>query len=107
MAHFAELDENNIVVRVIVVANAEAPDEETGIQFLDSIGLGKNWKQTSYNTIGGKHLLDGTPFRKNFAGIGWVYDEGRDAFRPQKPTEGEWEIDEATCYWVPIDINSQ
>lgn len=100
MAHFAEIDENNIVTRVLRV-----PDEEQhrGQEFLaDDLGLGGTWVQTSYNTRGGVHLLDGTPFRKNYAGIGYSFDAIRDAFIPEKP-EGNWTLDEATCLWVSND----
>jgi len=100
MAHFAEIDENNIVLRVLVTDNNE-PDE--GYQWLVD-NLGGTWVKTSYNTSGGKHLLGGTPFRKNFAGIGWVYDAERDAFRPLKPKEGEWVLNEDTCFWERIDV---
>ena len=56
------------------------------------------WVQTSYNTIGGVHSQGGTPLRKNFAGIGFTYDSGRDAFIPPKPY-ASWVLDEATCHW--------
>mgnify|MGYP003348311781 CR=1 FL=1 len=93
MAHFAELDENNIVLRVIVVHNNELIDENgveqeyIGIQFCQNL-LGGTWKQTSYN---GK-------IRKNYAGIGFIYDEQRDAFIPPKPFNS-WVLDEPTCNW--------
>ena len=69
MAHFAKLDENNIVQRVEVVHNNEAPTEEAGAAFLNKIHKTSDvWKQTSYNTRAGVHQLGGTPFRKNYAG---------------------------------------
>lgn len=70
MAHFAELDSDNRVVRVIVVSNEDAPDEETGKKFLNKLGLGKNWIQTSYNSN----------IRGKFAGIGDLYDSDLDTF---------------------------
>lgn len=94
MAHWAELDENNIVVRVTVGDNNE-PDE--GYQWLID-NLGGTWKKTSYNTVAGVHANGGTPFRKNYAGIGMHYDEGRDAFIAPKPFES-WSFDEDTCQW--------
>jgi len=102
MAHFAQLDENNVVTQVIVVANEEAPDEKTGQDFIASIGLEGVWKQTSYNTRAGTHELGGTPFRKNYAGIGGTYDPVRDAFIHQKPERGEWQLNETTCCWEEI-----
>ena len=85
MAHFAQLDENNIVTQVIVVSNDDAPDEATGVAFCKTIyGSDTNWKQTSYNSRANRHLLGGTPFRVNYAGIGYTYDAGRDAFIPPK-----------------------
>ena len=96
MAHFAEIDENNIVVRVLVVGDDQ---ENRGQEFLaDDLGLGGTWKQTSYNTQGGIHLLGGTPFRKNFAGIGYSYDEALDAFIPAKCHDTAV-LNETTCNW--------
>lgn len=95
MAHFAEIDENNIVLRVLVTDNTE-PDE--GYQLLVD-NIGGTWIKTSYNTMGGIHSLGGTPFRKNYAGIGFTYDSTRDAFIPPKPTEGDWILNEETCLW--------
>jgi hypothetical protein len=94
MAHWAELDENNIVLRVTVGSNEE-PDE--GYQWLID-NLGGTWVKTSYNTKGGQHLLGGTPFRKNYAGIGYTYDAVRDAFIPPKPGD-EFILNEDTCLW--------
>lgn len=98
MAHFAEIDENGIVLRVLVTSN-DKPNE--GYDWLVS-KLGGTWVKTSYNTSGGEHLLGGTPLRKNYAGIGYTYDFERDAFIPPKPFES-WTLDEATCLWeAPI-----
>ena len=83
MAHFAEIDETNIVTRVLVVNDADAAD---GQNFLaNTLDLGGTWIQTSYNTSGGVHANGGTPVRKNYAGIGYSYDSVRDAFIPPKP----------------------
>jgi len=99
MAHFAKLNENNIVTAVHVVNNEVAPDEATGIQFLNNLHNGNFvWKQTSYNTFGGQHNQGGTPFRKNYAGIGYTYDEDRDAFIEPKPFDS-WILNETTCQW--------
>jgi len=96
MAHFAEIDDNNIVTRVLVVNDADAAD---GQNFLsNTLGLGGTWIQTSYNTIAGVHSNGGTPLRKNYAGIGYTYDSVRDAFIPPKPF-ASWTLDEDTCTW--------
>jgi hypothetical protein len=96
MAHWAELDDTNKVIRVTVGSN-EDPDE--GYQWLVD-NLGGTWIKTSYNTNGGVHLQGGTPFRKNYAGIGFTYDPIRDAFIPPKPEEeGNWILNEETCLW--------
>lgn len=87
MAHWAEIDENSIVLRVTVGDNND-PDE--GYQWLIE-NLGGRWVKTSYN---GK-------IRKNFAGIGFTYDEQRDAFIPPKP-EGNWVLNEDTCRWEEV-----
>ena len=69
MAHFAKLDNNNIVVDVQSVSNDTATDETAGVNFLNNLyGTNDNWKQTSYNSRGNNHKLGGTPFRKNCAG---------------------------------------
>lgn len=87
MAHFAELDENNTVIRVLVVPDSE---EHRGAEYLaNDCSLGGRWVQTSYN---GR-------IRKRFAGIGMTYDENRDAFVTRKP-HASWVFDEETCAWV-------
>jgi hypothetical protein len=94
MAHFAQIDENNIVTRVLVI---EQDVVNTGL-----FGEPSSFVQTSYNTQGGVHLLGGTPLRKNYAGIGYTYDPGRDAFIPPKPYNS-WVLNESTCLWdAPI-----
>lgn len=90
MAHFAEIDQNNIVKRVIV-ASQEVID--SGI-----VGDPSNWIQTSYNTNGGIHKTGGTPLRKNYAGIGYKYDNIRDAFIPPQPYPS-WTVDEDKGTW--------
>ena len=98
MAHFAKLNENNIVVYVTVGRNEDDGQENTLFT-----RTGDVYKQTSYNTIAGVHVLGGTPFRKNFAGIGYTYDETRNAFIPPKPFSS-WVLNETTCQWdAPID----
>ena len=104
MAHFAKINQNNIVVTVNVVHNNEllidgVENEQKGIDFLNTLfNTNDNWKQTSYNTQGGVHKLGGTPFRKNYAGVGFTYDEGRDAFiAPQ--SYPSWTLNEDTCNW--------
>jgi hypothetical protein len=92
MAHFAELDANNVVLRVIVVHNNELMEngnesESKGIAFCQSL-FGGNWVQTSYNAN----------FRKNYAGQGFTYDAQRDAFIPPKPF-ASWVLNEETCQW--------
>jgi hypothetical protein len=92
MAHFAKLDENNIVIDVNVVSNdvlVLSNEEESGISFLTEWSGGySNWKQTSYNGS----------FRKNYCGLGFYYDEDRDAFIAPKPYES-WVLNEETCQW--------
>lgn len=103
MAHFAQVDENNVVLQVIVVNNSEILDgqgaerEELGISFCQSLfGSETRWVQTSYNAN----------FRKNYAGIGFSYDSGRDAFIAPKPYPS-WILNEDTCQWqAPIPYPS-
>jgi hypothetical protein len=96
MAHYAFLDQNNIVTEVIVGKN----EGEENINWEQHYGnfRGQLCKRTSYNTVNGIHSLGGTPFRKNYAGIGMTYDETRDAFIPQKPYNS-WILNESTCNW--------
>ena len=101
MAHFAKLGTGNIVERVEVVSNDIATTEQAGVEFLQNLYKDRaTWKQTSYNTKEGVHLLGGTPFRKNYAGIGYKYDQTRDAFIPPKPYNS-WTLNETTCDWEP------
>lgn len=107
MAHFAEIDENGIVLRVLVVDNTQ---EENGADFLaNGLGLGGTWLKTSYNTHGGVHTNGGTPLRKNYAGIGFRYDSILDAFIPPKPYES-WILNETSCLWespIPYPSDGQ
>jgi hypothetical protein len=106
MAHFAKLDQDNIVIAVNVVHNNEllvdgTENEQKGIDFLNTFfNTSDNWKQTSYNTNGGVHQLGGTPLRKNYAGIGYTYDADKDAFIPPQPYSS-WTLNEDTCHWEP------
>jgi hypothetical protein len=98
MAHFAELDDNDMVLRVIVVADEHEADGENWCHKL----LGGRWKQTSYNTHKGRHTRRKSQMRKNYAGIGYKYDGSRDAFIPPKPYDS-WVLNENTCvYESPI-----
>ena len=101
MSHFAKLDENNLVTFVTV-----GRQEDDGLEAELTARTGDVYRQTSYNTYGGVHYTDGEPsadqtkaFRFNYAGIGFTYDETRDAFIPPKPFES-WVLDEGTCLWV-------
>ena len=97
MAHFARIDNNNVVTQVVVVDNSQ---EHRGQELLsEDLGLGGTWVQTSYNTFAGVHQLGEEPLRKNYAGIGYTYDPERDAFIPPKPTENAV-LDEETCLWI-------
>jgi hypothetical protein len=93
LAHFAKLDENNVVIFVTV-----GRQEDDGKEAELCARTGDVYKQTSYNTHGGVHALGGTPLRKNYAGIGYTYDAGRDAFIPQRPYPS-WVLDEFSCLW--------
>ena len=99
MAHFAEVDENNIVTKVIVA-------EQDFINY-GAVGDSSNWIQTSYNTMGGVHYTPnsnhlepdgGVALRKNFAGIGYIYDSDKDAFYQPQPYPS-WLLNEDTCRW--------
>ena len=85
-------------------------DEDNGKEAELSARTGDVYKQTSYNTTGGVHTLGGTPFRKNYAGLGYTYDAGRDAFIPPKPF-ASWVLNESTCLWdspipYPTDVGT-
>ena len=103
MAHYAKLGIGNKVLTVEVVHNDTATSEQIGVDFLNNFYKTNDiWKQTSYNMFGGVHKLGGTPFRKNFASIGFKYDEARDAFIEPKP-HTSWTLNETSCLWdAPI-----
>jgi hypothetical protein len=104
MASFAKIGLNNKVIEVLSVVNEVLHDsngieqESIGIDFLTKLTGYPLWKQTSYNTHGGVHNNNGTPLRKNHAGIGYTYDETRDAFIASKPFNS-WILNETTCQW--------
>ena len=120
MAHFAKINENNIVGTVVVVSNDVIVDEngneqeQLGVDFLNNLYKTDNviWKKTSYNTHNGKHYYSNESgekvesddqskaFRKNYAGLGYTYDATRDAFIPPKPYNS-WILNETTCDWDP------
>lgn len=129
MAHFAQLDKNNIVLRVLTLSNSVMENEqgerveELGVQFLQNLyGPDTVWKQTSYNTRAGIYYIAGTSdpdpdqskaFRKNYAGKDWTYDETRDAFINPKPFVPPYQeqyvyFDEFACLWIydPPEIES-
>jgi hypothetical protein len=128
MAHWAEIDENSIVLRVLVTSN---DDIDEGYQWLID-NLGGTWIKTSYNSYGGVHyqneldenaqrVLSGKPhLRYNYAGVGFIYDPIRDAFISPKPSDtwelpdgtvgtykGNWVLNEETCLWELIPIDSE
>ena len=109
MASFAKIGLNNKVISVHSVVDEVLHDsngierEDIGIDFLTKLHGWAIWKQTSYNTYGGVHSFGGIPFRKNYAGIGYTYDEDRDAFIPLKPFNS-WVLNKDTCLWnAPVD----
>jgi hypothetical protein len=99
MAHFAKLNSKNVVDQVVVVHNNDAPDEISGVIFLNNLFGAANWMQTSYNGN----------IRKNYAGIGYTYDSQRDAFISPQPFPS-WVVDEETCQWsatIPMPIDGK
>ena len=112
MAHFAEIDATNTVVRVLVVPDEE---EHRGQEFMaDDLGLGGTWIQTSYNTRGNVHYRQGTSdedpggpdggvaLRGNYAGSGYIYDPDEDVFYQPEPSEGDWVLNTETWLWDPV-----
>ena len=87
MSHFAKIESG--VVTQVIVAEQDFVDTQSG-----------TWVQTSYNTHGGQHSQDGTPLRKNYAGIGYTYDSTRNAFYASQPYPS-WTLNETTCLWEP------
>jgi hypothetical protein len=108
MAHYAFIDENNVVTEVIV--GRDENDLIDGVtSWEDYYGefRGQRCLQTSYNTQAGQHLKGGTPFRGNYAGIGYTYDETLDAFLPPQPY-ASWLVDAETFSWVaPVDMPAE
>jgi hypothetical protein len=105
MAHWAEVDENNIVLRTLVGDNND-PNEDEGYKWLID-NLGGTWLKTSYNAVGGKwrnpesnEITNNPGFRKNYAIVGYAYSEALDGFIPPKPFES-WILNEETCLWEP------
>ncbi len=104
MASFAKIGLNNKVIEVHSLHNDVLKDangieqEVLGIDFLTKLTGWAIWKQTSYNTVGGVHTLSGTPFRKNHAGIGYTFNEAKDAFISPKLYDS-WTLNEETCQW--------
>jgi hypothetical protein len=99
MAHYAFINDQNIVTEVIVGRDEdEVVDGITDWEAYYAEFRGQTCKRTSYNTQGGVHTGDGTPYRKNYAGIGYTWDEARDAFIPPKPYDS-WVLNEDSCLW--------
>jgi hypothetical protein len=103
MAHYAELNSDFVVVRVFV--GREENDLPDGITDWEEYYArpGFTVKRTSYNTVAGQHTLGGTPFRYNYAGIGFTYDEDLDAFIPPKPSE-DATLDTETFTWIVPEV---
>ena len=105
MAHFAELDSNNVVIRTVVLDTEKTCDaygnekEYIGAAYLEHL-LGGTWKQTSYNSVGGEHKANGTPFRANYAGIGSIHDPVNDVFYTPQPFPS-WTISAPDWLWKP------
>jgi len=103
MAHFAEIDALHKVIQVVVLDDKDTQDsngsevESIGAKYLHDAFSG-TWLRTSYSTHGGVHILNGEPFRKNYAGVGYTYDVERDAFISPKPFPS-WVLNESTCSW--------
>jgi hypothetical protein len=109
MAHFVEVNAFYEVIKGVVLDDKDTQDsagneiESIGAKYLHD-GFGGTWLRTSYNTTGGTHRLGGTPFRKNYAGVGCTYDKTRDAFLPVKEFPS-WVLNEDTCiYESPIPM---
>ena len=106
MAHYAQLDKDNVVVSVFV--GRDEDDLVDGVTDWEEYYAPEGFtvKRTSYNTFGGEHISDGVPFRFNYAGIGYTYDEQRDAFIPPKQFES-WILNEEKCLWeAPVPYPS-
>jgi hypothetical protein len=102
MAHYALLDKNNVVVQVITGKDESEGPYDWEVFYTAETRL--TAKRTSYNTQAGVHTAGGTPYRKNYAGIGYSYDSVRDAFIPPRPYTS-WQLDETSCTWqAPIPM---
>jgi hypothetical protein len=98
MAHFAKIDSNNIVTQVIVITDEQ---EHRGQEFINQdLGLEGTWLKTSYNTFQNKHKIGGTPYRGNYAGIGFTYDPENDVFLEPKPYPS-WTLSTERWRWEP------
>jgi hypothetical protein len=104
MAHYAFLDENNIVTQVIVGKNEDEKRDGVIVDWEEWYGNfhGVTCKRTSYNTIANTHLLDGTPFRGNYAGIGYIYDTENDVFYPPQPYPS-WTLNSNWVWEAPVE----
>lgn len=106
MAHYAFLDVNNIVTEVITGKDENDTDTlpnsfNSWEEFYSSLRGNATCKRTSYNTVGNQHLLDGTPYRANYAGIGFTYDETNDVFYPPQPYSS-WTLDSNWIWQAPL-----
>ena len=106
MSYFSELDQNNIVVQVVAISDADLLDENNNESETKGIARCKElfgsdtiWMQTSFNTTGNVHANGKTPFRKNFAGIGYTYNQSLDGFMAPKPQDN-LVLNETTGLWV-------
>jgi hypothetical protein len=106
MAHFAKISEENIVLNVHVVNDSNAPTEQAGQEFLERVhGWPAHlWIQTSYNTKNNIHALDGTPFRGNYAGIGFTWDSENQIFWPPKPFPSHTKNLSNAGWRAPIEV---
>jgi hypothetical protein len=98
MAHYAFLDENNVVTEVIVGVDEDQLIDGVDAELWYRTLKGQVCKRTSYNTLGNVHISNGVPFRGNFAGVGYRYDENFDAFIPPKPHQS-WKLNYTTFLW--------
>lgn len=96
MAHYAQIDENNIVQQVVAIRDEDEHDAPETL----AKELGMRWVKTSYHTMGGIHREGGTPYRVNYAAPGYYFDEERDAFILPQP-HPSWIFNEQACNWDP------
>jgi hypothetical protein len=102
MAHYAQINSDNVVVAVFV--GRDEDDLAEGVTDWENYYAPEGFtvKRTSYNTYGGVHFGGGEPFRMNYASVDYTYDPERDAFIPPMPEDGEWVLDQDTCLWVEV-----